>query len=77
MLIHASLLLVGKKWNMRGRPPSAIVLTDAESAELLTLSKGRSTTQGRATHARIVLACVNGAYDKVVAAALEVDQLYK
>lgn len=62
---------------MQGRPPSAIVLTDVESAELLTLSKRRSIAQGRATHARIVLACANGAYDKVVAAALEVDQLYK
>ncbi|WP_428378057.1 IS630 family transposase [Lichenicoccus sp.] len=60
---------------MRGRPPAAIVLSDAERAELLTLSQLRSTAQGRAMRARIILACADGGYGKDIAASLGVDQV--
>ena len=59
---------------MRGRQPAAIVLSDAEHAELLTLSARRSTAQSRAMRARIVLACAEGGTGKDIAAFLGVDK---
>jgi len=60
---------------MRGRPPTPIVLTEAERSELISLSRRRSTAQGRAMRARIILACANGDYGKDIAASLGVDPI--
>ena len=59
---------------MPGRRAVELVLTDAERVELEGLAARRSTAQGLALRARIVLACADGARNKDVAAALDVCQ---
>ena len=55
---------------MAGRRAVALVLTEAERAELQGLAARRSTAQGMALRARIVLACSDGAQNQDVAARL-------
>ncbi len=50
-----------------------IELTEAEQAELTSLSMRRNTAQALALRARIVLACAEGKQNKRVAAELDVD----
>ena len=57
---------------MAGRRAVGLVLTDAERTELDGLAARRSTAQGLALRARIVLACAEGVQNKDVAAALDV-----
>ena len=60
---------------MSGRRAVELVLTDAERTELDGLAARRSTAQGLALRARIVLACAQGAQNKVVAAELGACEL--
>ncbi len=46
---------------------------DAERRELMLLASLRSTAQGLALRARIILACAEGEQSKVVAARLGID----
>ena len=48
-------------------------LDEVERAELTSLASRRSTAQGLALRARIILACVEGEQSKVVAARLAID----
>lgn len=48
-------------------------LDDVERAELTSLASRRSTAQGLALRARIILACAEGEQSKVVAARLGID----
>lgn len=57
---------------MSGRAVS-VDLTEAERLGLTSLSVRRNTAQALALRARIVLACAEGAQNKQVAAALDVD----
>lgn len=59
---------------MAGCRAVELILTDAERAELQGLAARRSTAQGLALRARIVLACAEGAHNKAVAAKLGVCQ---
>ena len=59
---------------MAGRRAVALVLTDAERAELQGLAARRSTAQAMALRARIVLACSDGAQNQDVAARLSVSE---
>jgi transposase len=52
---------------MRGRPKTQLVLTEAELEELTALTLRRKTAQALALRARIVLACAEGADNKLVA----------
>lgn len=52
---------------MRGRPKEHLVLSDAEREQLVALTLRRKTAQALALRARIVLACADGADNKVVA----------
>jgi transposase len=55
---------------MPGRRAVELVLTDAERTELESLASRRSTAQGLALRARIVLACADGSRNQEVAAGL-------
>ncbi len=57
---------------MRGRVAGEVVLTATERAELERLASRRSTSQGLALRARIVLACAAGRRNQEVAALLDV-----
>jgi transposase len=59
---------------MAGRQLAALVLSDAERAELTSLARRRNTTQALALRARIVLRCATGKQNKQVAADLQIDQ---
>src|SRR6188508_3882018 len=59
---------------MRGRPKTELVLSEAEREQLTALTLRRSTAQALALRARIVLACAEGAQNKVVAARLQLDR---
>ena len=48
-------------------------LDDVERRELTLLASRRSTAQGLALRARIILACAEGEQSKVVAARLGID----
>ena len=52
---------------MRGRPKAELVLTEDEHEQLTALTLRRKTAQALALRARIVLACAEGADNKVVA----------
>lgn len=52
---------------MKGRPKTQLVLTATEREELVALTLRRKTAQALALRARIVLACADGADNKVVA----------
>lgn len=58
---------------MAGQRMAALVLSDGERAELALIAGRRSTAQGLALRARIVLACASGEQNKIVAARLRVD----
>ena len=60
---------------MAGRRAVALILTEAERAELQSLASRRSTAQAMALRARIVLACSDGAQNQEVAAKLDVCQV--
>ena len=53
---------------MRGRPKAELVLSEAEREQLAALTLRRKTAQALALRARIVLACAEGADNKLVAA---------
>jgi len=53
---------------------AALVLSDAERAELASLSARRNTAQALALRARIVLRCATGAENQQVAADLRIDK---
>ena len=53
---------------MSGRPKAQLVLSEAEREYLMALTMRRKTAQALALRARIVLACAEGADNKVVAA---------
>lgn len=57
---------------MENRRDSAVVLNNAERAELLALARGRTSMQSMAVRARIILACADGEPNKVVADQLGV-----
>ncbi len=57
----------------RGRL-AALVLSDTERSELVSLAARRSTAQALALRARIVLGCAEGKQNKEVAAGLRVDE---
>ncbi len=57
---------------MAGRRLAALVLSEAERAELGSLAARRNTAQALALRARIVLDCAAGEQNKVVAARLRV-----
>ena len=59
---------------MAGRRAVALVLAEAERAELRALAARRSTAQAMALRARIVLACAEGAQNQDVAARLGVSE---
>ena len=60
---------------MAGRQVAALVVSDDERAELVSLSSRRKTAQALALRARIVLACADNARnDKEVATALGLDR---
>jgi transposase len=61
-------------WIMAGRRLAALVLSDAERAELTSLASRCSTAQALALRARIVLRCATGRQNKQVAADLQIDQ---
>ena len=56
-----------------GRRFGPLELDEVERAELTSLASRRSTAQGLALRARIILACAEGEQSKVVAARLGVD----
>ena len=55
------------------RPAPPVTLSPEQSRELLTLTSRRTTSQGLALRARIVLACAEGRQNKQVARDLGVD----
>ena len=55
---------------MRGRRAVELELTQAERAELQALAARRSTAQGLALRARIILACAEGGMNREIAARL-------
>ena len=59
---------------MNGRPKALLVLSATEREQLIALTKRRKTAQALALRARIVLACAEGADNKVVAACQRVTQ---
>jgi transposase len=59
---------------MARRQLAALVLSDGERAELMSLAARRSTAQALALRARIVLGCAEGAQNKDVATRLQVDR---
>jgi transposase len=56
-----------------GRRFGSLELDEGERRELTSLASRRSTAQGLAQRARIILACADGAQSKVVAARLGID----
>src|ERR1700758_3937510 len=56
-----------------GRRFAPLELNEVERTELASLSSRRSTAQGLALRARIILACADGGQSKVVAARLGID----
>jgi transposase len=52
---------------MSGRPKAQLVLSESEREQLVALTMRRKTAQAMALRARIVLACADGADNKVVA----------
>lgn len=58
---------------MRGRPKAQLVLSESEREQLVALTLRRKTAQALALRARIVLACADGADNKVVAARQRVS----
>jgi len=59
---------------MRGRPKTELVLSETEREQLTALTLRRKTAQALALRARIVLACAEGAENKVVASRQRVTQ---
>jgi transposase len=59
---------------MGGRQLAALVLSDAERVELMSLAARRNTGQALALRARIVLRCATGKQNNQVAADLRIDQ---
>lgn len=59
---------------MAGRRMAALVLSDEERAELISLAGRRSTAQALALRARIVLRCASGAENQKVAAELRINK---
>ena len=57
-----------------GRRFAPLELNEAELTELRSLASRRSTAQGLALRARIILVCADGEQSKVVAARLGIDQ---
>ena len=57
-----------------GRRFAPLELNEVELTELRSLASRRSTAQGLALRARIILACADGEQSKVVAARLGIDQ---
>jgi transposase len=57
-----------------GRRFAPLELNEVELSELTSLASRRSTAQGLALRARIILACAEGEQSKVVAARLGIDQ---
>jgi transposase len=58
---------------MMGRTLAALVLSEEERAELISLAGRHSTAQALALRARIVLGCASGEQNKQIAARLRVD----
>src|SRR6201987_667920 len=56
-----------------GRRFGSLELDEGERRELTSLASRRSTAQGLAQRARIILACADGEQSKVVAARLGID----
>ena len=56
-----------------GRRFAPLALDEVERTELASLATRRSTAQGLAQRARIILACAEGELSKVVAARLGID----
>jgi FixJ family two-component response regulator len=56
-----------------GRRFAPLELDEVERAELTSLASRRSTAQGLALRARIILACAEGEQSKAVAARLGID----
>ena len=56
-----------------GRRFAPLELNEAELAELTSLASRRSTAQGFALRARIILACAEGEQSKVIAVRLGID----
>ncbi len=56
---------------MRGRRAVELELTQAERTELQALAARRSTAQGLALRARIILACADGSMNHEIAARLD------
>ena len=59
---------------MRGRSAPGLAVSEAERSELTSLAARRNTAQALALRARIVLNCVEGEQNKVVAARLGVSE---
>lgn len=59
---------------MAGRRMAALVLSDEERAELISLAGRRSMAQALALRARIVLRCASGAENQKVAAELRINK---
>ena len=59
---------------MAGRALPAVELDETERAELMSLAARRSTAQALALRARIILACVEGGQNKVIADRLGLDR---
>lgn len=59
---------------MAGRRMAALVLSDEERAELISLAGRRSTAQALALRARTVLRCASGAENQKVAAELRINK---
>src|SRR5487761_2389697 len=59
----------------RGRPTVEIVLTDAERAELESLTRRRTTAQAHASRARIVLGVADGKTNREVAAEVGINSV--
>src|ERR1700749_2901641 len=57
-----------------GRRFGSLELDEGERRELTSLASHRSTAQGLAQRARIILACADGEQSKVVAARLGIDR---
>jgi hypothetical protein len=56
-----------------GRRFAPLELDEVERAELTSLASRRSTAQGLALRARIIVACAEGEQSKAVAACLGID----
>jgi transposase len=59
----------------RGRPAERVIVSPSERTTLEQWSRRRTTAQGLAQRARIVLAAVSGAPDTAIAAELKVSRL--